>query len=251
MKVSLKNLLTNGKALFLAYDQGLEHGPESDFNDKNVDPLYILDIAKRGKFNGIIFQKGIVEKYLKEIKASGVPLIMKLNGKTKLYKGDPVSAQIGTVKEAVKLGAAAVGFTIYIGSEHESKMIEQFEGIVREAHEKGLPVIVWIYPRGKSVKNPDSRESLVYAARTGLEIGADMVKIHWNGKLPDLRWAVKSSGRCKLVVAGGLKKSEKELLRNVKSVAASGATGLAIGRNIWQHENPIELTKKIKKILWS
>ena len=57
--VSLNKITTKGKALYLAYDQGLEHGPEMEFNDFNVDPLYVIDIAKRGKYNGIVFQKGI------------------------------------------------------------------------------------------------------------------------------------------------------------------------------------------------
>jgi len=65
--ISLKKITTKGKALFLAYDQGLEHGP-SDFNDKNVDPEYIIDIAKKGKYNAVVFQKGIAEKYKDEIK---------------------------------------------------------------------------------------------------------------------------------------------------------------------------------------
>jgi len=87
MKIKLNKIMKKGRAMYLAYDQGLEHGPSSDFNDKNVDPLYILDIAKRGGFTGVVFQKGIVEKYNKEIRKSGVPLIMKLNGKTKLVQG--------------------------------------------------------------------------------------------------------------------------------------------------------------------
>ena len=65
--ISLSKITTRGKALFLAYDQGLEHGP-SDFDDKNVDPKYIIEIAKKGKYNGIVFQKGIAEKYNQEIK---------------------------------------------------------------------------------------------------------------------------------------------------------------------------------------
>ena len=125
-KISLSKITKKGKAMFLAYDQGLEHGPERDFNDKNVDPLYILDIAKKGKYQGVVFQKGIAEKYQKEIKKSGIPLILKLNGKTSLRKGEPISPVIATVEEALKLGASAVGFTIYIGSEYESKMIEDF-----------------------------------------------------------------------------------------------------------------------------
>src|SRR3989344_2278167 len=181
MKTNLSKILKNGRALYLAYDQGLEHGPEKDFNDKNIDPIFVIDIAKRGDYTAMVFQKGVAEKYLKEIKASKVPLILKLNGKTNLNKGEPISAQLATVGEAVKLGAAAVGYTIYIGSAYESKMIEQFEQIQREAHAKGLPVIAWIYPRGKSVKDDASREMIAYAARVALEIGADIVKLKYGG----------------------------------------------------------------------
>lgn len=251
MKIKLNKILKNGKALYLAYDQGLEHGPESDFNDKNADPLYILDIAKKGKYQGIVFQKGIAEKYNKEIRKSKVPLILKLNGKTKLYKGDPYSAPLGTVNEAVKLGASAVGYTLYIGSAFEARMFRDFEKIEKEAHKKGLPVITWIYPRGKSVKNDVSREMMAYASRTGLELGADIVKMKWNGKVRDLKWAVKSAGRTKVVISGGKKRTETSFLKEAKNVMASGAAGLAIGRNIWQSEKPLELTKKIQKIVFS
>ena len=248
--VSLAKITTRGKALYLAYDQGLEHGPESDFNDKNVDPLYILKIAKEGKYNGVVFHKGIAEKYKKEIKASKVPLILKLNGKTRLYKGSPIPAQISTVKEAVRLNASAVGFTIYIGSVHEEEILEEFSKVQREAHKKGLPVIAWIYPRGKNIKNDVSRENMAYAARTGLEVGADIAKIKYGNNLKNLKWAVKSAGRCKVVIAGGAKKSEKAFLKQVREIKASGAIGLAIGRNVWQHPKPLEITKKIKEILF-
>jgi len=248
--VSLRSITSGGKAIYLAYDQGLEHGPESDFNNKNVDPLYILDIAKKSKVNGVVFQKGIAEKYRKEIKASKIPLIIKLNGKTSLLKGEPFSEQICTVKRALNLGASAVGFTIYIGSKHEAHMFKDFSKIEREAHKLGLPVIAWIYPRGKGIKNDTSRENMAYAARTGLELGADMVKIKYGGKPKDLQWAVKSAGRCKVVVAGGTKTREGEFLKQVKDIMKAGASGIAVGRNVWQHEKPIEITKKIQKIVW-
>ncbi len=251
MAVNLKKMSSNGKAFYLAYDQGLEHGPEMELNEKNVDPLYIIDIARKGKFNGVIFQKGIAEKYNKEIRKSRVPLIVKLNGKTKLVGGEPVSLQLCTVKEAIKLGASAVGYTIYIGSEHESQMMQEFEEIEREAHKRNIPVIAWVYPRGRNVKNPLSRESIAYAARVGLEIGADIVKLHWNGRAGDLKWAVESAGRCKLVVAGGLKIAEKDLLNNIRMVKESGAFGVAIGRNVWQSKNPVKLAGKIRGILFN
>lgn len=247
--VSLKKITIKGKAIFLAYDQGLEHGP-SDFNDKNVNPKYIIDIAKKGKYNGIVFQKGIAEKYHKEIKQSKIPLIVKLNGKTNLFKGEPISRQLCTVKEALKLGAMAVGYTIYIGSDYEDEMFQEFENIQREAHKNKIPVIVWIYPRGKSIKNKSKKELMVYAARVGLEIGADMIKLQYFGKINDLKWAVKSAGKTKVLIAGGEKKDEKEFLKDIQEIMSAGCIGLAVGRNIWQSPNPIEITKKIKKIIW-
>ena len=124
--ISLEKITTNGKALFLAYDQGMEHGT-ADFDDENIDPNYILSIGIEGGFNAIIFQKGIAEKYYPSPssgQAHRVPLIIKLNGKTNLIKDqDPYSPLLCTVEEAVSLGAVAVGYTVYVGSEFENKMI--------------------------------------------------------------------------------------------------------------------------------
>lgn len=244
--LNLNKITTKGKALYLAYDQGLEHGP-SDFNDKNVDPSYILDIAKKGKFNAVILQKGVAEKYKNKLK---IPLILKLNGKTNLVKGDPVSRQLCTVREAVKLGAVAVGYTIYIGSLYESIMFEEFENIQREAHRKNIPVIVWVYPRGRGVRGKSKRELMAYAARTGLEIGADIIKIRYDGNFNDLKWAVKSAGKTKVVIAGGMKKNERLLMKQIKEIIKADCIGMAIGRNIWQSKNPLKITKDIKKIIW-
>lgn len=244
MKPKLSRIFTSGKTLILAYDQGLEHGP-TDFNDKNVDPQYIIDIAKKGKFNALAVQKGIAEKY----PVGKVPLILKLNGKTRLVKGEPYSPILCTVNEAVKLGASAVGYTIYIGSAYEAKMFSDFEQIEREAHNKGLPVIVWMYPRGKSIKNELSRETLAYAARVSLELGADIVKMKYNGNPNDLRWIIKSAGKTKVVIAGGTKVDPSKFLKEVSDVMKSGAAGLAIGRNVWQHPTPLKMAQALKAII--
>jgi len=235
--------------MFIAYDQGLEHGP-TDFNDKNIDPEYIIKIAKEGKFTGLILQKGIAERYNKEIKESKIPLIVKLNGKTGLVKGDPVSKQLCKVDEAISLGATAVGYTIYIGSIHEEEMLQEFVKIQREAHKKGLPVIAWIYPRGKSLKGKKKRDLLAYSARVGLEIGADIIKIHSHGNKDDLEWAVKSAGKARVVIAGGAKKKDKDLIKEIRDGIEVGISGVAIGRNIWQNKKPQALTKKLKKTIW-
>ena len=249
MKVKWGKLLKKSKALYLAYDQGMEHGP-SDFDDKNVNPLDIISIARKGKFTGLIVQKGIAEKYYAEIKKSKVGLIVKLNGKTNLHKGEPISRQLCSVEEAVALGAKAVGYTVYIGSEYEDEMLQEFEKIIREAHAKGIPVIAWIYPRGKGVKGRDKGELMAYAARVGLEIGADMVKLNYYGKEKDLKWAVENAGRTKVVIAGGIKKTERELIKQVKEIMAVGCVGIAIGRNVWQAKNSLKVAEKIRKIIF-
>ncbi len=249
MEVKLNKILRKGKVLFLAYDQGLEHGP-TDFNDKNVDPAYIIKIAKEGRYTGLVFQKGIAEKYNEEIRLSKVPLIVKLNGKTNLVGGEPVSGQLCTVDEAIGLGAVAVGYTIYIGSEHEEEMLSEFEDIQRKAHKKGLPVVCWIYPRGKGVSGKKKKDLMAYATRVGLEIGADVIKIQSNGKKDDLAWAVKSAGKTRVVIAGGKKKDEGDLIWEMRDAIDVGCAGFAIGRNVWQSKNPLRISEKIRKVIW-
>ncbi len=249
-KPNLDKIMNNGKAMFLAYDQGLEHGPTKDFNDKNADPNYIIEIAKKGGYNAIIFQKGIAEKYSEEIKKSKVPLIIKLNGKTSLRGGEQISHQICSVKEALSLGAVAVGYTIYIGSEFEEDMMKEFSAIEEEAHNIGIPVITWIYPRGKGTEGKSEAELMAYSARVGLEVGADIAKIRYNGNKDDLKWAVEAAGKTKVVIAGGTKAEEDKFLQEVKDIVAAGGAGIAVGRNVWQSQDPFALSKKIKKIIF-
>jgi class I fructose-bisphosphate aldolase len=91
---------------------------------------------------------------------------------------------------------------------------------------------------------------MAYAARTGLEIGADIIKIRYDGSLKDLKWAVKSAGKTKVVIAGGVKKGEAVLLKQVKEIMQAGCIGLAIGRNVWQAKDPMRVTKVLKKEIW-
>lgn len=242
---NIKKLLKNGRTLMLAYDQGLEHGP-SDFSDKNADPEFILEIAKKAKLSAIILQKGIAEKYYD--KKKDVPLIIKLNGKTNLVQGEPISRQICSVQEAVELGAVAVGYTIYLGSAHESEMLQEFGKIEEEAHKNNLAVIAWMYPRGGSIKEL-TPNLIEYAARVGLEIGADFVKIKYTGNIKSFSKVVKEAGKCKVLALGGSKKDESHLLKEAREIMKTGATGMAIGRNIWQSKEPIKIAKELKKII--
>ena len=247
---SLDKISRNGKYLFLAYDHGLEHGP-SDFDEKSVDPNYVLDIAQKGNYQGIVLQKGIAEKYYKgSIYQKRIPLILKLNGKTKLFKGEPYSPQECSVSFARFLGAFALGYTIYIGSKHEAQMFKEFGRIVEEGHKEGMPIIAWMYPRGKSVENTESLEIVAYASRVGLELGADMVKLRYSGPEEGFTYITKAAGKTKVVLAGGHKLQEEEFLNLVSRAMKGGAAGVTVGRNVWQGESPLSITEKLKRVIF-
>jgi len=243
----INELLTNNKALFLALDQGLEHGPK-DFNLTTINPEYVFNLARDEKFNAIILQKGLAIRYHENYRYK-IPLILKLNGKTGLGHREPYSPQICSVKKAVKLGADAVGYTIYFGSPYEPEMFKEFSKIEEEAHDYGLPVVLWAYPRGSGVEE-SSTDTLAYAARASLELGADFIKIKYNGDSEGYKWIVKSSGNSKLFAAGGEKKDVKDFLSDVYNVMKAGASGVAIGRNVWQSEHPLKISDAVKAIVF-
>ena len=243
----MEKFLTGGKSMLLAYDQGLEHGPSSDFNEKNVDPAYVMEVAAKGGFNGVVFQKGVAERFYD----GEVPLIVKLNGKSSLPKGEPISRQVCSVKQALALGAKGVGYTIYLGSEHEPKMFAEFGAIQEEAHANGIPAIAWIYPRGAAVQNDTSKETVAYAARAGLELGADAVKIKYTGDPGTFSWAVKAAAGVRVFMSGGPKApTDEDFLRQVEGVMQAGGTGLAVGRNVWQNQDPLAMAQKLRKLIF-
>jgi class I fructose-bisphosphate aldolase len=183
----------NGKVMLLAYDQGFEHGPV-DFSEKSVDPNYIMNIAQNGYFTGIVFQEGVAAKYYQ--KESGVPLIVKLNGKTSFQGDEPLSLQLCSVEKAASLGAIGVGYTIYVGSENEEQMLVEFSKIEDEAQARGMIVIAWMYPRGKKVYGRESdRDVVAYGARIGMELNADFVKVPYTGDAESFSWTVRAAGK--------------------------------------------------------
>ena len=242
----------NGRVMLLAYDQGFEHGPV-DFDEKSVDPNYIMDIARSNHYTGVIFQEGVAAKYYATAadKENLPPLIVKLNGKTSFQGEEPLSLQLCTVEKAIELGAKAVGYTVYVGSEHEEQMLAEFSRIEDEAHAKGLVVIAWMYPRGKKVEGKQTtKETLAYAARLGLELNADYVKIAYSGDVDSFKWVVAAAGKTKVLVQGGKRLDWPELVAEVTGALAAGAAGIAIGRNVWQDSNPVEISKKLSELVY-
>jgi len=243
--MSMSALLEGQKAILLAYDQGLEHGP-TDLNERNADPASIMELAAAGRFNGVVFQKGLAENYYD----GRVPLILKVNGKTNLVKGEPVARQNCSVQRAAEIGAKAVGYTIYAGSAHESVMFEEFGRIQEEAHKLEMAAIAWVYPRGEAIKDDTAPEIVAYAARTGLELGADAVKIKYTGDVESFKWAVKCAGKTRVFMSGGPKaSSEVDFLRQVRGALDAGATGLAVGRNVWQSSDPLRMARALRRLV--
>lgn len=253
----LKKITPNNRAMILAYDQGFEHGPR-DFKDNplsadhgSADPGYIIDVAKKGGFTGLVLHAGIAEAYQPLIEKSEIPLILKLNGKSELYTADdPYSPQLYSVHDAFDLGATAVGYTVYPGSKYENQMNQEFAEIIREAHRRGMPAIGWMYPRGKCIDNDAAPEIVAYGARIGLELGADIVKVKYTGSVETFRWVVECAQPTKVVMSGGPKtKTDKEFLKIVKEILEAGAVGIAVGRNVWQRKNSLEISKKLKELI--
>ena len=246
-KVIDRKLSTNKKALYLAQDQGLEHGVY-EFNEESISPNHVFSIAEKGEVDGFICQKGLAEKYGHSYSTN---LIIKVNGKTVMNtsKDDPYSPITCSIKRAVELNAKAIGFTNFPGSSYEAKIFEDFRKVQEEAHDYGLPVTSWMYPRGKSISNDTDAQVLQYSARVGLELGADMLKMKYNGNPEDMKKQIACGGRARMLMAGGNKThTTKEFLDVVKEVDSCGAFGFAVGRNIWQHEKPIEVTKAIRDV---
>ena len=262
-----------GTLLVLPIDQGLEHGPMDFFaNPASLDPSYQFELARDGRFSAIAVHVGLAEKYFGEY-AGEVPLILKLNGKTAIPSDSMAfSALTGTVEDAVRLGADAIGYTVYVGSPAQDRDFAQFTQVRLEADRLGMPVIVWAYPRGEAIQKKGGRDSLYavdYAARVALELGADIVKVNYPiasekdtespppyntlelGPEEAFHKVVQSAGRAMVLVSGGAKISDEQLLTKVRRSMEAGATGIIFGRNMWQRPRAeaLAITRELHAIL--
>jgi class I fructose-bisphosphate aldolase len=262
----------NGTALFLPYDQGLEHGPRDFFsNPASSDPRYVMRLAVEGGFNGVVLQIGLAEKFFWEY-AGEVPLVLKLNGKTDIPSdADALSSVHASVEEAVRLGADAVGYALYVGSPAYDADFREYRVIRQDAARFGMPLIVWAYPRGSAIAakgGNDSFYAVDYAARTASELGADVVKV--NFPHPDKRGTgrpeyddaevstqeaidavVRSANRTLVLVSGGSKAGDEAMLDKARESMEAGATGLIFGRNVWQreHDESLRFVGALRSIL--
>lgn len=271
----------NGKIMLLPVDQGLEHGPRDFFdNPPAADLEFELSLAEEAGFSGIACHVGLAEKHMKKW-AGRVPLVLKINGKTSILPEDrPFSPLDASIEDALRLGADAVGYTLFVGSPAEAEDIAQFSLVRREAKRFGLPVIMWAYPRGPFVESRgggrDSLPMVDYAARLANELGATLCKINLPEPLrPEafgpsspfkeygrfgsltqeqaLRMAVQSAGRTGVLVSGGSRLGDAELLEKSRLSLEAGADGLIFGRNIWQrkYDDALKISREIREMMRS
>ncbi len=240
----------DGKVLILAMDHGLEHGPvDFDPVPETMDPNTVFDVATHDAVTAMAVQKGVAEAYYPSYE-DDVNLLVKLNGTSNLWMGEPDSAVTCSVDYAAELGADAVGFTVYGGSNHENEMVEEFRQIQEDAREYDLPVVMWSYPRGQGVKNDTKPKTISYAARLALELGADIAKVKYPGSPEDMAHAVRAAGRTRVVMSGGSKIDDDAFVELVENVIGVGGAGLAVGRNVWQRENPEAMLDRLESVIY-
>jgi class I fructose-bisphosphate aldolase len=264
----------NGTLMLLPIDQGLEHGPVDFFdNPDSIDTDWVLRLAVAGRYSGIAYHIGLAEKYHRPY-AGKVPLVLKINGKTNIPPDDEsFSPLTSSVEDAVRLGADAVGYTLYVGSPRQDDDIRQCDEVRRRCERYGMPLIVWSYPRGSAVKLKGGQDSLYavdYAARVACEVGADIVKLNvpkWEptkaGAQPKpydtmqlddvaaLTKVVKSAGRTLVLVSGGSKQSDDDMLHKARVAMESGCVGLIFGRNMWQRNwhDALQMSTKLHELM--
>ncbi len=270
-------LAGTGKMVILPVDQGVEHGPARSFaaNPAGYDPRYHFELAIDAGCNAYAAPLGFIEAGAVEF-AGDVPLILKLNNSESLSKGgEPISAITGSVDEALRLGCAAIGFTIYPGSGEARNAYKQISELTEEAKRKGLAVVVWAYPRGASISKEGETgiDVVAYAAQITAQLGAHIIKVkppsshieqaeakkvYEKEKIPiatlaeRTRHVVQSAfgGRRIVIFSGGPAKGRKEIIDEIRGLADGGAFGSIMGRNSFQRPKTeaIELLHEVMDI---
>ena len=174
-------LAGTGRLVILPVDQGFEHGPARSFavNPPGYDPTYHFQLAIDAGCNAYAAPLGFLEAGAGEF-AGEIPLILKMNNHDVLNdEKDPLSAVTASVRDALRLGCVAVGFTIYPGSAHAQVMYQQCREMIAEAKAHGLVAVVWSYPRGSALSKEGETaiDVVAYAAQIAAQLGAHVIKV--------------------------------------------------------------------------
>ena len=258
-------LAGTGRLVILPVDQGFEHGPARSFapNPLGYNPRYHFQLGIEAGCNAYAAPLGFLEAGAAEF-AGQIPLILKLNNNDSLFSNkDPNSAVTGSVRDALRLGCCAIGYTIYPGSAHSQEMYQQLREIAQEAKSYGLAVVVWSYPRGAglSKEGETAIDVVAYAAQIAAQLGAHIIKVkvptdhleqaaakkvYESEKIPinspadRIRHVVQSAfdGRRIVIFSGGAKGEDKKIFDEARAIRDGGGFGSIIGRNSFQRQKP-------------
>lgn len=251
-----------GKMVILPVDQGFEHGPDRSFavNPDAYDPHYHYQLAIDAGLNAYAAPLGMIEAGADSF-CGAIPTILKVNSSNSLFNGGsaPYQATTGSVKDALRLGCSAIGFTIYPGSDAAFDMFEEIKEIAKEAKSHGLAVVIWSYPRGGDLSKigETAMDICAYAAHIAALLGAhiikvkpptqalenlEAIKIYENVKIEidtlekRVNHVMKTSfaGRRIVVFSGGSAKGESDIYDEIRQIYKGGANGSIIGRNTFQ-----------------
>ena len=245
---------STGRLMLFAGDQKIEH-LNDDFYGENIpaddnDPEHLFKIADQGEIGVFATQYGLIAHYGSSY--PNIPYLIKLNSKTNLVKveqNDPFSPKLLDVKQALvlsrngNLNVKGFGYTVYIGSEHEDKMLQEASKIIHDAHQNGLLTILWLYPRGKSVTDEFDPHLIAGAAGVAACLGADFTKVNVpksaENPIEAFKEATVAAGRTGVITAGGSSKPPQEFLQQLHDlIHISGTVGNATGRNV--HQKPLD-----------
>ena len=261
-------LAGTGKFVILPVDQGFEHGPARSFqpNPAGYDPDYHYQLAIDAGCNAYAAPLGFLEAGAVKF-AGQIPTILKLNNSDTMAKLEPCSAVTGSVKDALRLGCSAIGFTIYPGSSARNTQYEEIRELILEAKEHGLPTVMWAYPRGAGLakEGEQAADITAYAAQVACQLGAHIVKVKPpkdvvyqdeakkvfekygipTKTLADrVRHVVQSAfnGKRIVIFSGGEAKGTEEVLAEIKGIKDGGGFGSIMGRNAFQRPRAEALT---------
>jgi len=271
-------LAGTGRFVILPVDQGFEHGPARSFavNPGGYDPTYHFRLAIDAGCNAYAAPLGFIEAGAAEF-AGDIPLILKMNNHDVLNdEKDPLSAVTASVKDAVRLGCVAAGFTIYPGSANAQAMYQQCREMIAECKSYGLAAVVWSYPRGSSISKQGETgiDVVAYAAQIAAQLGAHIIKVkpptphieqaeakkaYEKAAVPistladRVRHVVQSafSGRRIVIFSGGAtNENDDALYDEYRAIRDGGGFGSIIGRNSFQRARPraLEFLSTVMKI---
>lgn len=233
-----------GNAIIIPMDHGVGAGPISGL----INLQEAVNRVAEGGANAVLGHMGLA-KHGHRGYGHDVGLIIHLSASTSLSLDPNHKVLVTTVEEAIKVGADAVSVHINVGAEDEYEMLQGLGYVAGKCDEWGIPLLAMMYPRGKKVRSEYDVDVVKHAARIGAELGADIVKTNYTGS-PETFKEVVSGCPVPVIIAGGPKMgSEKELLEMIEGSLEAGGRGVAIGRNVFQAEDPTGLVRRISKIV--